>query len=496
MPIAFKCSCGKQLAVKDELAGKAVKCPACAKVIKVPAGKAAAPSAAQPRPASGPVPAKPGQRPAAPVQKADQKPAPKPPEPPKEQSIDDMLAEPPPRSRYETAPDLGAELGPVPAAPKGKKATVAGGAEGFGVDDNNPYEKRQKKCPGCGADYYEGDIFCIKCGTNFATGKKMEAKKEARIQPGLIKFIVGVIIFIIVAVLVVFVVLPKWKKSRAAKQAAEAAADDKFKALKVNLDSGDLRGLSVLCTELNKVGDQAFPTLGEFIMNKRHPVKTKAVMGVSFLAIKGIQSADNIPILVKCFDDPELDVKVAALRALYIMASPTPEFSVLQDNFSSVETEFRDLKTKDAFAAAEEEIKKAMDNPDMNVSFEATRLAGMLGYPASVEKLIKFTEGGDVAMKQKAISKLKEITGTDGMIEYAAWTEWWEKHKGEHRLEWIVSGLNVDSQDRMSNSVGILKRVGGFVPSDSMNLGSGDGRIAAKKECENWWAAQKGNFRR
>ncbi|TWT69214.1 hypothetical protein [Crateriforma conspicua] len=46
MPIRLKCSCGKVLSVKDEMAGKAVKCPACSKPIRVPKPKAAAAPAA------------------------------------------------------------------------------------------------------------------------------------------------------------------------------------------------------------------------------------------------------------------------------------------------------------------------------------------------------------------------------------------------------------------------------------------------------------------
>ncbi|QEF98812.1 hypothetical protein Mal15_28690 [Stieleria maiorica] len=45
MPIQIKCQCGKALAVKDQFAGKAVKCPACGQGIKVPTaagGKVAA----------------------------------------------------------------------------------------------------------------------------------------------------------------------------------------------------------------------------------------------------------------------------------------------------------------------------------------------------------------------------------------------------------------------------------------------------------------------
>lgn len=51
MPISVTCSCGKTLQVRDELAGKAVKCPGCQSVIKV--GPAGAPAPAMPaRPAA------------------------------------------------------------------------------------------------------------------------------------------------------------------------------------------------------------------------------------------------------------------------------------------------------------------------------------------------------------------------------------------------------------------------------------------------------------
>jgi len=36
MPITFKCDCGKQLTVRDDLAGKRGKCPACGKILVVP----------------------------------------------------------------------------------------------------------------------------------------------------------------------------------------------------------------------------------------------------------------------------------------------------------------------------------------------------------------------------------------------------------------------------------------------------------------------------
>ncbi len=47
MPVRVKCSCGKVLSVRDELAGKAVKCPGCAKPIRVPTAAAKQTVAAQ-----------------------------------------------------------------------------------------------------------------------------------------------------------------------------------------------------------------------------------------------------------------------------------------------------------------------------------------------------------------------------------------------------------------------------------------------------------------
>lgn len=37
MPLVFECSCGKKLKVRDELAGKKVKCPGCGKPVQAPA---------------------------------------------------------------------------------------------------------------------------------------------------------------------------------------------------------------------------------------------------------------------------------------------------------------------------------------------------------------------------------------------------------------------------------------------------------------------------
>ena len=57
MPIQIKCKCGKALKIPDAMVGKAVKCPGCSSVLKVPAKPAASPgkpAAAKPVPAANP----------------------------------------------------------------------------------------------------------------------------------------------------------------------------------------------------------------------------------------------------------------------------------------------------------------------------------------------------------------------------------------------------------------------------------------------------------
>lgn len=62
MPIPMTCQCGKALKIPDAMAGKAVKCPGCQSVLRVPAGgpAASAPRPTPPRPSPAPTQASAG----------------------------------------------------------------------------------------------------------------------------------------------------------------------------------------------------------------------------------------------------------------------------------------------------------------------------------------------------------------------------------------------------------------------------------------------------
>ncbi|MCC9642627.1 hypothetical protein LOC71_10100 [Rhodopirellula sp. JC740] len=123
MPIRLQCSCGKQLSVRDEFAGKAVKCPACSKPIRVPAAGAAKPAAARTAPArtqqARPTPTRaPGQ--------AD--------------SLDDLFSE-----------------------------------EGFD-------RQISAVCPACKSEMAPNAVLCTKCGFNKETGTILEGHKVAGVD--------------------------------------------------------------------------------------------------------------------------------------------------------------------------------------------------------------------------------------------------------------------------------------------------------------------------
>jgi len=186
MPIPVKCSCGKSFSLKDELAGKAVKCPACQNVIKIPVpGKVVA--SASPtggNPAAGQAATKPPAAKGAPAAKA---------------------ASALPKAELE---DLFAQ-------------------EGFQV-------KTGKTCPNCFESAPKEAVLCVKCGFHFETGSKIEGhqteldgemsgaaalKKAARdmeqskemqeklVGAGMPIWMLGLIFFILVSVTAVMVMV-------------------------------------------------------------------------------------------------------------------------------------------------------------------------------------------------------------------------------------------------------------------------------------------------
>jgi phage FluMu protein Com len=136
--ITFKCDCGKMLRVKEEVAGKRVRCPACKAVVQVPVPQAKAAPAA-------PAPA---------------------PEPSGGLELKLMTDSPP-----EPAPKAA-------AAPKPE----AEGAD-FGLQEHKPEQGEHevkgegKHCPACHMLLPAASVICTTCGHDYRTGKVFEQPK-------------------------------------------------------------------------------------------------------------------------------------------------------------------------------------------------------------------------------------------------------------------------------------------------------------------------------
>jgi len=138
MPIRIQCTCGKQAQVRDEMAGKAVKCPGCGKPVRVAAAGATPPAAA---------------------------------------------------SAGRAAPSSRTAAGGQTSPPQGKRPAPgnAGGRES--LDDLFAEEGFDREiaavCPACGKEMAAGAVLCTKCGFNKQTGQRLASHQVAGTDIGM-----------------------------------------------------------------------------------------------------------------------------------------------------------------------------------------------------------------------------------------------------------------------------------------------------------------------
>lgn len=207
MSIAFTCSsCGKKYTVKDEFAGKRVKCSACNTTIVLPAAEAKkslppaekmAPKVAAPKePALGSIfdelePEGSSSASSGKVVMAGHilQPQLDPSE------IDEFELEPPAEVKIDVGVFLDDTPGASPepkkkaAAGKGAKPAAKSAAPAAGDDldltvAEDPHEappapEPTVPCPGCGKGMKPNSVFCVHCGLDLRTGEKIEGAKKS-----------------------------------------------------------------------------------------------------------------------------------------------------------------------------------------------------------------------------------------------------------------------------------------------------------------------------
>jgi len=226
MSIQFACGCGKRYSVKEDLAGKRVKCAACGTTLEVPtASVAPATAPASATPATKIASAKVGNSKAggakidtgSPIAKSAAPAAQAAPSDPDDYQLDTgpvptvAASKTPLKSGHQVQPKVDADAGdfelepPVevkvtidyflddaelpaaksPAAsasPARKRASgqvsadAMKAAEGLTVaEEEKAPQEPTVPCPSCGAQIKQNAVLCVHCGLNLKTGEKLEA---------------------------------------------------------------------------------------------------------------------------------------------------------------------------------------------------------------------------------------------------------------------------------------------------------------------------------
>ena len=192
--LKFKCACEQIFIADERLFGKKIRCPKCKRAVRVPVPPGSTPTAAaEPVDPSAPVPD------AEPVE-PEPEPEPVPAEPDDgsgavKASADglEIVFEDPTEIEVAHTESLFGDVEPLPgqtpevefitpaAIPAAGAPAAAPAAEGEPAGEGQPDPTTLTSCPHCGQDLPPASVFCINCGTDLRTGRKM---RRAAAQAG------------------------------------------------------------------------------------------------------------------------------------------------------------------------------------------------------------------------------------------------------------------------------------------------------------------------
>lgn len=147
------------------------------------------------------------------------------------------------------------------------------------------------------------------------------------------------------------------------------------------------------------------------------------------LALGELRSADVVQPLGTRLYDPDAGVRRAAVEAL---------------------TRFGDSSELRALV---EQLRGELPGPDGVRQRYAAEALGVLKDVAAVPRLIELVKHADGAVVSAARKALVEITKQDFGTSRWRWRSWWDRHRGEPRVEWMLEGLaHAEPEVRLSAS--------------------------------------------
>jgi hypothetical protein len=100
-----------------------------------------------------------------------------------------------------------------------------------------------------------------------------------------------------------------------------------------------------------------------------------------------------------------------------------------------------------------ESLRGELPGPDPARQQYAADALGALRDAPSVPRLIELVKHAEAAVSQAARHALLEITKQDFGTSRWRWRSWWDRHRNEPRIEWMLEGLgHAESEVRLSAS--------------------------------------------
>ncbi|MBI5368256.1 MAG: hypothetical protein HZA54_14570 [Planctomycetes bacterium] len=516
MPIRFSCACGRSIAVKDEHAGKLIKCPACAKPVRVPkeeldlkpeAGELAG-SGLELKPEgleakSDPLAAgtKSRSRSHA-VSKVVKAPA------GGSAGTARSTAGGPRKSKSKTRsgkrpPPLGDDLmgGRVPPVTTRRQTEFEiKPMEGMTARG----EKKSFKCPGCTATLYEGDILCIACGMDLSTGQWVAPKE---VEPkGWIWLILGLLVVagLIGGLIYVFkksVVEASGPGPGAGGAGTGGAAvtappvDDAAAALGKLLAGGSMFDFKKVAEELGKLREEGLPTLLETWKGEGASANSKkvALYGMGLLARAGVWNDDVIAAFQTTVRDKASELRETALQGLYRIAFERADGPIEADEFRGTEGLFKGLKRMPAVSTVRAVFSEVAGDPADPLCAWAVRFATDLGDQTAVHVLISGLGNADLPRDAQERFKvmLRELTGAT-FDTPDQWENWWQERQSESPAQWLIRALEGQNDLLRAAAAKRLKRLTGANLPDWETAGTAEKRAELVKKWQAWGVENKG----
>ncbi len=147
------------------------------------------------------------------------------------------------------------------------------------------------------------------------------------------------------------------------------------------------------------------------------------------LALGELRAADVVAPLGTRLYDPDAGVRRAAVEALSHFAD-SPELRALV-----------------------EQMRGELPGPDPLRQRYAAEALGVMKDVPSVPRLIELVKHGDPSVVTAARKALVEITKQDFGTSRWRWRSWWERHRDQPRVEWMLEGLaHAEPEVRLSAS--------------------------------------------